>query len=303
MERLLADAEKFSGVKYDIDNLGDVYQAIHVIQGELGLTGVAAAEAKTTLQGSAGAMKASWENLMAALTTGEGLELAMENMGSSVSAFMDNVVRMGGTLAKQLPDVIKGLAGKVAENAPQFIASGLELMLKLAIGVVNGIPKLTAKAPEMGRKFKEAFSKIDWATLGMDLIKGIVTGVNSAREKVWAAIKEALSGLGSKIWAWIKEQIRGGAGGGDGGGGGSGPSVNKSPVKSAGIYGNAMDAAPYAPGRAAGNSVSAADLEQLLQGLRIDVDVELAGDTAQIFKVVRTQAVIRTKATGKPAMA
>ena len=52
MERLLADAEKFSGVKYDINNLGDVYDAIHVIQGELGLTGVAADEAATTISGS-----------------------------------------------------------------------------------------------------------------------------------------------------------------------------------------------------------------------------------------------------------
>ena len=299
MQRLLADAEKFSGVKYDINNLGDVYEAIHVIQGELGLTGVAAAEASTTLQGSAGAMKASWENLMAALTTGEGLNLAMEKMGSSVGNFINVVTRMGGTLAKQLPDVIKGLAGKVAENAPQFIASGLELMLKLAIGVVNGIPKLTAKAPEMGKKFKEAFAKVNWSQLGMDLIKGIVVGVNSAREKVWEAIKSALSGLGSKIWAWIKEQIRGGGGAGDGGD--STPTDNGAPHKSS----PAMNALPYQPGRTAagGSGVTMDALEKLLQGLSIDVDVAIQGDTAQIFKVVRTEARIRTTATGKPALA
>ena len=38
MERLLADASKLSGVEYNIDNLGDVYDAIHVIQEDLGLT-------------------------------------------------------------------------------------------------------------------------------------------------------------------------------------------------------------------------------------------------------------------------
>lgn len=83
MERLLARAQELSGVEYNIDNLGDVYSAIHVIQDELGLTGVAADEAKTTLTGSFGAMKASWENLMAALTTGNGMGSAMQSLGES----------------------------------------------------------------------------------------------------------------------------------------------------------------------------------------------------------------------------
>ena len=64
MERLLADAEKLSGVHYDISNLNDVYEAIHVVQGELGITGTTAEEASTTIQGSAAAMKAAWQNML-----------------------------------------------------------------------------------------------------------------------------------------------------------------------------------------------------------------------------------------------
>jgi len=60
MKRLLADAEKISGIHYDISNLNEVYEAIHVIQGELGITGTTATEASTTIQGSAAAMKAAW---------------------------------------------------------------------------------------------------------------------------------------------------------------------------------------------------------------------------------------------------
>ena len=63
MERLLQDAQKISGVEYDMSNLGDVYEAIHVVQDELGLTGVAAEEASQTLSGSFGAMKAAGQNL------------------------------------------------------------------------------------------------------------------------------------------------------------------------------------------------------------------------------------------------
>lgn len=64
MERLLADAEKITGVKYDINNLSDVYSAIHVIQGELGITGTTAKEAATTLSGSLASMKAAFKNLL-----------------------------------------------------------------------------------------------------------------------------------------------------------------------------------------------------------------------------------------------
>ena len=309
MARLLADAQKISGVEYNIDNLGDVYAAIHVIQGELGLTGVAAEEAGTTLQGSAGAMKASWENLMAALTTGEGVDLAMKNMGKSVSAFLSNVGRMGGTLAKQLPNVIKGLAGQVLQNAPEFIASGLELMLKLAIGVVEGIPKLTEKAPEMGTKFKEAFSKVKWSELGMDLIKGIVAGINAARSKVWEAIKSALSGMGSKILAWIKEQVRGAFGGGGGGDDGSsgGTAGNGKAFGSASAptgYSGIMSSGSYrAKAAGSGSGMSERDLEQLLSNIEIVTNVVLQGDAGQLLKVVGTENRVRIKATGRSPLA
>ena len=75
MERLLADAEKLSGVHYDIDNLGDVYAGIHVIQENLGLTGVAAEEASETFSGSMNAMKASAQNVLANLALGEDISI------------------------------------------------------------------------------------------------------------------------------------------------------------------------------------------------------------------------------------
>ena len=113
MERLLADAEKLTGVKYDINNLGDVYSAIHAVQGELGLTGVAAAEAQTTLTGSFGALKASWENVLAALTTGEGLETALANLTTSFSNFGSNILAMLANLGPQLPTMILTLVDSI----------------------------------------------------------------------------------------------------------------------------------------------------------------------------------------------
>ena len=70
MERLLADAQKISGVEYNIDNLSDVYSAIHVIQGQLDITGTTAKEAATTISGSFNQMKAAAKNVMGEIALG-----------------------------------------------------------------------------------------------------------------------------------------------------------------------------------------------------------------------------------------
>ena len=296
MERLLADAEKFSGVKYDINNLGDVYEAIHVIQGELGLTGVAAQEGATTLSGSTAAMKASWENLMAAMTTGEGLETAMANMGTSVSAFADNVFRMLGNLAGQLPALIKGLAKTAMANAPAFIASGAELMVKLAVGVVQGIPKVIAKLPQLFQKAKSAFAGYDWAGLGKEAIQGIASGLSAMADLIW----EAMKSIAKSAWSTFKSWILGEAGGGGGGAAGNGVTRNKATTRAAG---NAVTLNKTKT-TTAKNSATADDLAQLLKdGIPVEVHVHLEGGAAKILKVTNVENYKNTVRTGSNLLA
>lgn len=305
MERLLADAEKFSGVKYDINNLGDVYSAIHVIQQELGLTGVAAAEASETLSGSAGAMKASWENLMAAMSTGEGLEKAMDNMGKSVSAFASNVIRMLGNLMKQMPTLIKALGSKVIEKAPEFIHAGLELMIKLAAGVVQGIPKVIAKLPEIFAKVKASFAGYDWADLGRQLVDGVITPLKTMGESVWNAIKAALSGLGNKIWTWIKDQIRGRGDTGDEGseGGSGGARSNRAAANSIPRTGGVGAPNRFRPA-ATKNGGTPEDIASLLRsGIKVQSVVVLEGDARQMLRVVNKANYSDTVRTGKNLLA
>ena len=109
MERLLKDAQKITGVKYDINNLNDVYEAIHVIQGELDITGTTAKEASTTLTGSFNAMKASFQDVLGALALGEGLEPALQGLAGTVSTFLfGNLIPMIGNILKQIPNLILG---------------------------------------------------------------------------------------------------------------------------------------------------------------------------------------------------
>ena len=117
MERLLKDAQKLSGVKYDINNLGDVYSAIHVIQKDLGLTGVAAQEASETFTGSLGAMKAAGQNLLANLTLGEDIGPSLQVLGDSVQSFLfNNLFPMIGNAFKALPDLLSGVGTMLIER-------------------------------------------------------------------------------------------------------------------------------------------------------------------------------------------
>ena len=147
MERLLKNAQEISGVEYDIDNLGDVYDAIHVIQGELGLTGVAADEAATTFSGSLGAMKAAAQNVLGNLALGEDIGPSLEVLGQTVSTFLSaNLFPMVSNIVSTLPSA---LAGLITTLAPQLIPAGVELLVNLMNGLAETVPDLLIKVAAM----------------------------------------------------------------------------------------------------------------------------------------------------------
>jgi len=207
MERLLADASKLSGVEYNIDNLGDVYEAIHVIQGELGLTGVAAEEASTTFSGSFAAMKAAAANFFGSLALGQGVKPAMQQLVSSIGTFLfKNLFPMVGRIIKSLPAAIVAFA----QQGLPMIFSGLSTMIstlslqitaaaktvtgaKVKEWVTTTLPKLVSAAAQMIGRFA--------ATLIVHLPK-IVAAIG----RIGA---EIVKGLGSAIWGKVTSAANG----------------------------------------------------------------------------------------------
>ena len=191
MERLLKDAEKLSGVKYDISNLGDVYDAIHVIQGELGLTGVAAAEAQSTLQGSFNAMKASLTNFLAALSTGQDIEQPLTEFITNVGNYLfNNLVPALWNILSALPGVIMTLIQTLAptigqgfteifNNLPGMLDAGVQIINQIVNGILTGLPNFIAKGFEMLTEFRVAILSALPLILqaGADIILNLVQGL------------------------------------------------------------------------------------------------------------------------------
>ncbi len=150
MQRLLKDAQKITGVKYNINNLNDVYEAIHVIQGELGITGTTAEEASKTLEGSANAMKSAWKNMLGAMATGGDIKIALNNV---IDTFMTwafgNLLPMIGQVIGSLPSIAMGLVDGIIEHLPEVMQSGMDMLVAVGQGITTNLPLLFDKALEL----------------------------------------------------------------------------------------------------------------------------------------------------------
>lgn len=180
MERLLADAEKLTGKKYNINNLKDVYEAIHAVQGDLGITGTSAKEASTTLSGSFASMKAAASNFLGDLTLGRNIGPAMVGLAETAGTFLfDNLIPAIGNIIKSLPEAITAL---IKTGMPRFMESGQSLIEGLTTGVQTGIPKIIAAAPGVLRGLMDGITARLPSLLskGREIIVNIVTGVVSS---------------------------------------------------------------------------------------------------------------------------
>lgn len=151
MQRLLKDAQKITGVKYDISNLNDVYQAIHVIQGELGITDATAREASTTIQGSVSAMKSAWQNMLTGIATGN-----TENIGSLVNNLVDSVMIASKNILPRIQEISRGITTilpeiitKINENLPTLLDSGVQILNTLMQGIITNLPAIMESANQI----------------------------------------------------------------------------------------------------------------------------------------------------------
>lgn len=177
MERLLADAQKISGVEYNIDNLADVYSAIHVIQGQLDITGTTAKEAATTISGSFNQMKAAAKNVMGEIALGMDVGPALNELANTIITFaVGNLLPAVWNVISALPSAIVTF---VSALGPQLFAAVSGLIPQIASGIATGIPTLYQSAMQLMDQFNVGIQE-QLPTLlqkGVDFISNIVNGI------------------------------------------------------------------------------------------------------------------------------
>lgn len=173
MQRLLNDATKISGVKYDLGNLADMYSAIHIIQQEMDITGTTAREAATTLTGSFAAMKAAAENVMGNWSTGADLTEPLQALADTAQTFLvDNLLPMIGNVLAGIPEIVYSLV-------PELLQTGTELLSSLAQGFTEGIPEFFSTALPQLLAFTDQLrdNAASFVDAGLNLITQLINGL------------------------------------------------------------------------------------------------------------------------------
>lgn len=162
MKRLLSDAEKLPaamGKKFDLSNYADVVEAIHLVQDNMGIAGVAAEEAKTTFSGSLAAMKSSFTNVMAGLSLGDDIRPALRGLAETTSNFLfGNFIPMVANIFKGLPSAIGTFIGAAA---PIITSQFQGLMSSLGISI--DLSPITAKFAQIGQNLQPVFNGLKTA--------------------------------------------------------------------------------------------------------------------------------------------
>lgn len=224
MQRLLADAEALSGVKYDISSFADIVDAIHVVQTEMGITGTTAKEAAETVSGSVSSFKSSVSNLM----TGMG------DADADMEQLTGNVVKSFETMAANILPVLRNIWDNLPGGA-KFALGAMGVMAAIS-PIAGGIAKISGAAssltkilPTLGTAFKAAFSSpVTWivalvALLALkgDEIQGILQKVDNFLQGIFAkdwtevfgpVLGEVINGFFANlknIWDSIKQILDG----------------------------------------------------------------------------------------------
>jgi len=147
MQRLLDKAQEISGIEYKIDNFGDIIQAIHVIQDELGITGTTAEEAEKTISGSFQSMKAAWDNVLTAISQGgPKLDKTIEEFTEAAETFAKNILPVIEKALHGIGDLVRKLAPVIAEALPDFITEIVPVLIEAVMSIVDelvkGLPKI-----------------------------------------------------------------------------------------------------------------------------------------------------------------
>lgn len=192
MQRLLEDAEKLSGQKFDISSYADVVDAIHVIQTEMGITGTTAKEASSTISGSIASMKSSWQNLLTAISSDD---LPFDEY---VKNFVDSVSTVAGNLMPRIQIALNGVVQLIEQLAPVLIGKIPELLNTLLPSVVNAA---TSLVQALVGALPGAISEIMAALPA--LIDGIVQVFGSLVDAIPGVISQILGVLPTLIPALI----------------------------------------------------------------------------------------------------
>lgn len=194
MERLLQDAEKLTGIHYDINNLSDVYKAINAIQGKLGITGTTGEEAMKTIDGAMKMTKASWDNLLT------GLADPKQAVGPLISEFTNSLGILAKNVTPKIKEVFNALPNALIQITPQLMNMIIDLAPSLILAAINLVAGLIGALPgilePIFSELTDLFNKIPQFLKGnANIVDGFLKSIDSGKPSIAAKGIEMITAL------------------------------------------------------------------------------------------------------------
>ena len=188
MERLLEDASKISGIKYDISSFADVTQAIHVMQESMGIAGTTSKEASETIEGSINSVKGAWENLLVGITNPDAdWDKLIQNLVDTVTAAGENIlpalgsalVGVSALIRDLFPMIAQEIPTLISEILPQLVDTGISVVNSLITGIQQNLPALMEGAIQIVTSIGNAIITMlpQILTIAMQLIQTLINGI------------------------------------------------------------------------------------------------------------------------------
>lgn len=188
MERLLEDASKISGIKYDISSFADVTQAIHVMQESMGIAGTTSKEASETIEGSINSVKGAWENLLVGITNPDAdRDKLIQNLVDTVTAAGKNILPAVGSALVGVSALIRDLFPMIAQEIPKLISeilpqlvdTGISVVNSLITGIQQNLPTLMDSAMQIINSILQGLFTMlpQILEIGLQIILQLITGI------------------------------------------------------------------------------------------------------------------------------
>ena len=221
MQRLLDDAERISGIEFDISSFADITQAIHIMQENMGIAGTTAAEASSTISGSFAAVKAQWDNLLTSLAGGWDVGVFVSNLVDAVATAAGNIIPVIGQALVGIGDLVTALAPVIVGALPTLIQdvlpSLIDASITLVLAIVDELPTiikaLVDAAPTVIQKLAEGLIQAAPVLLTAipEIIFTLVEGFIDSLPEIIQVGEDIVRGIWDGIQAmgrWIRDNVR-----------------------------------------------------------------------------------------------
>lgn len=247
MQQLLDKAQEISGIKYDISSYSDIVQAIHVVQTEMGITGTTAKEAASTISGSFGMLKGAWENLKTGLSDSDAdisalvsnviesgqavaanliprINEVLTGITSAISGLAPQIVQIipglvsdilpGLTegamiLVQEVGNILPGVVQTILDFAPQFLSSGIDMILAIGTGFAEALPQLMTSAVDTIVKLVDKFVENlpQFIDVAIQIIVALANGIQENLPKIIAILPKVIMALVNGLMQLLPELV------------------------------------------------------------------------------------------------